>query len=110
MKAAPTEELNPSYNLKPNVVYRNLPGKLIAGEVVFEDKQEACAEGVKVTLKAGSAEMSVTTDFLGDFEFKGLEADTACSITLEYEGYKSQTIDVKTDTDKNLGEFVLVSK
>jgi Fe-S-cluster-containing dehydrogenase component len=110
LRSAPTAELNPSYHLAPNVVYRNLPGRLIAGEVIFEDKQEACAQGVKVTLTAGSTKKTTTTDFLGDFEFKGLEADKACTITIEYKGYKSQTIDVKTDTDKNLGEVLLACK
>jgi Fe-S-cluster-containing dehydrogenase component len=110
LKAAPTEELNSSYGLKPNVVYRNLPGKLIAGEVIFEDKQEACAEGVKVTLKAGSTEKTTATDFLGEFEFKNLAADLSGTITIECDGYKSQTIDIKTDTDKNLGEVLLACK
>jgi Fe-S-cluster-containing dehydrogenase component len=104
--AAPTQELNPSYALKPNVVYRNLPGRLIAGEVIFADTQE-CAKDVKVTLKGDSAELTTTTDFFGDFEFKGLDADKAFKITVEYDGYKAQTIDVKTDTDKNIGEVLL---
>ena len=104
---APTQELNASYGLKPNVVYRSLPGKLIAGEVILKDKQDACAEGAKVTLKGDGMEMSTTTDFLGDFEFKGLEAGKAFILTVEHDGYKSQTIDVKTDTDKNIGEVLL---
>ena len=106
LKSAPSEELNPAYGLKPNVVYRNLPGRLIAGEVILEDKQE-CARGVKVTLKGDSVEKTVTTDFLGDFEFKGLPADNSFSLTIEYSGYKSQTINIKTDTDKNIGEVLL---
>lgn len=104
---APVEELNPAYNLKPNVVYRNLPGRLIAGEVMFEDKQDVCAEGVKVTLKGESLEKTGTTDFLGDFEFKGLEPNQSYQVVIEHDGYASQTIDIKTDTDKNLGEVLL---
>lgn len=107
MADAPTQELNPSYALKPNVVYRNLPGRLIAGEVILEDKQE-CAKDVKVTLKGDGTEMTTTTDFFGDFEFKSLVADKSFQITLELDGYKSQTIDIKTDTDKNMGEVLLV--
>jgi len=107
LKSAPTQELNPDYNLRPNVVYRNLPGRLIAGEVIFEDKQESCAQGVKVTLKGDSVEKSCTTDFLGDFEFKGLPAGKAFKLTIEYNGYKPQIIDIKTDTDKNIGEVLL---
>jgi Fe-S-cluster-containing dehydrogenase component len=104
--SAPTQELNPSYGLKSGVVYRNLPGRLIAGEVIFADSQE-CAKDVKVTLKCDKGELTTRTDFFGDFEFKGLEADKAFQVTLELDGYKSQTIDVKTDTDKNIGEVLL---
>jgi Fe-S-cluster-containing dehydrogenase component len=107
MAAAPTQELNPSYGLRPNVVYRNLPGRLIAGEVILNDKQDVCAEGVKVTLKSDKGELTTTTDFFGDFEFKGLEADKSFKITVEMDGYKTQTIDIKTDTDKNIGEILL---
>ena len=106
LASAPTEELNPSYNLKPNVVYRNLPGRLIAGEVIFDDKKE-CAKDVKVTLTGESLDRTVTTDFLGDFEFKGLPADRTFRLTIEFNGYKSQTIDIRTDTDKNIGEVLL---
>jgi Fe-S-cluster-containing dehydrogenase component len=107
--SAATEELNPDYNLKPNVLYRNLPGRLIAGEVILEDRQE-CAGDVKVTLRGENGELTTTTDFLGDFEFKGLESDKAFRITVEYDGYISQSFDVKTDTDKNIGEVLLACK
>jgi Fe-S-cluster-containing dehydrogenase component len=106
MKESSTQELNPAYGLKPNVVYRNLPGKLIAGEVIFADSKE-CAQGVKVTLTGDKIEKSVTTDFLGDFEFKGLPADKSFKLTIEYKGYKPQSINVKSDTDKNIGEVML---
>ena len=109
LKSAPVQELNPKYNLKPNVVYRNLPGRLIAGEVVLDDKQGECAKDVKVTLTGDSVEKTTTTDFLGDFEFKGLPADKTFKLTIEYNGYKSQTFNLKTDTDKNIGEVLLAS-
>lgn len=89
-------------------MYRNLPGRLIAGEVIFADTKE-CAKGVTVTLKCDKGELTATTDFFGDFEFKGLEANKCFKITVELDGYKTQTIDVKTATDKNIGE-VLLSK
>ncbi len=102
-----TQEFNPAYDLKPNVVYRNLPGRLVAGEVMLEDRQEACAEGVKVTLKGGSVEKTCVTDFLGDFEFKGLESNRSYQVVIEHNGYKPMTIDIKTDTDLNMGEVIL---
>jgi Fe-S-cluster-containing dehydrogenase component len=109
LKSAPTQELNASYNLKPSVVYRNLPGRLVAGEVIFSDKQEVGAKGVKVTLKGDKIEKTTETDFFGDFEFKSLPADKPFTITIEAKGYKSQTINIKTDKDINLSE-IFVSK
>jgi Fe-S-cluster-containing dehydrogenase component len=110
MASAGTGELNPVYNLKPSVLYRNLPGRFIAGEVILEDKQDVCAGGVKVTLKGDSIEKTGTTDFLGDFEFKGLEAKQSYQVIIEADGYASRTINVKTDTDKNIGEVLLSCK
>lgn len=107
VKSPGTEELNPAYKLNPNVVYRNLPKRFIAGEVLLEDKQDTCAQGIKVTLKSESFEKTCTTDFLGDFEFKGLEINQAYQIVIDHEGYKPQTINIKTDTDKNIGEVLL---
>jgi len=107
LKSAPVEELNPGYNLKPNVVYRNLPGRLVAGEVIFADKQEVGAKGVKVTLKGDKIEKATETDFFGDFEFKSLPADKTFTISIDAKGYKAQTINIKTDKDLNLGEVFL---
>jgi Fe-S-cluster-containing dehydrogenase component len=107
LASAPTQELNPSFALKPNVLYRNLPGRLIAGDVVFEGKEGECASGVKVTLKGDGVDMTATTDFLGDFEFKALESNKNFTLTFECDGYKKQTIDVNTYTDKNIGEVLL---
>jgi len=109
LAAAPAQELNPAYGLKSNVLYRNLPGRLIAGEVILEDRQGECAKDVKVTLKGDNGELSTETDFLGDFEFKGLPADKTFKLTVEYDDYKSQSMDIKTDTDKNIGEVLLAS-
>ena len=105
--AAATEELNPAYALKPSVVYRNLPKRVIMGEVMLEDSQDVCAQGVKVTLKGNGIEKISTTDFFGDFEFKGLKADKAFQIIIEHDGYKPKIMDLKTDIDRNLGEILL---
>ncbi|NLD36805.1 MAG: hypothetical protein GX654_08050, partial [Desulfatiglans sp.] len=44
-----------------------------------------------------------------DFEFKSLPADKSFTITIEAKGYKTQTINIKTDKDYNLGEIILAS-
>ena len=75
--------------------------------MIFGDKQEVGAKGVKVTLKGDKIEKITETDFFGDFEFKCLPANKAFTITIDAKGYKSQTINIKTDKDYNLGEIVL---
>lgn len=106
-KAEGTGELNPEYRLKPGVLYRNLPGRFIAGEVMLEDKQDACAQGIKVTLKNNEGEQTCVTDFMGDFEFKGLKPDQVFNLVIAAEGYELKEIQVKTRTDAVLGEILL---
>lgn len=105
--AAGTEELNPGYRLKPGVLYRNLPKRFIAGEVLLEDRDDVCAQGIKVTLKSDAGEKTCETDFLGDFEFNGLESNQSYSVLIEAEGYESREIEVNTRRDVVLGEIIL---
>lgn len=102
-----TDVLRPEFEMNPSVCYIGLPKKFIAGEVVFADKKDECAQDVKVTLNDGSMELATVTDHFGDFEFEGLEANIAVTIKLEYEGYIPQEISVKTAKDINLGEIVM---
>ena len=107
LKSPDIEELNPGYTLKPNVLYRNLPKRFISGEVLLTDKPEACADGIKVTLKNKAGEQVCATDFLGDFEFDGLPPNQTYQIVIEHEGYAPQSFEVKTTTDIQLGEIIL---
>ena len=106
-KAAGTEELNPAYGLKSNVLYRNLPKRFIAGEVLLEGREDICAQGIKVTLKGNAGERTCMTDFLGDFEFDGLDSNQSFTLLIEAEGYKSKEIQIKTRVDVVLGEIVM---
>jgi Fe-S-cluster-containing dehydrogenase component len=106
-KSSDIEELNPGYTLKPSVLYRNLPKRFISGEVLLTDKQEACAGGIKVTLKNATGEQVCTTDFMGDFEFDGLAPNQRCQIVIEHKGYTPQSFEVKTAADVELGEIML---
>lgn len=99
--------LHPEFEMNPSVCYMGIPKKFIAGEVVFADNKDESAQNVKVTLSDGSNEFSTMTDHYGDFEFEGLEANKEVSIKLEYSGYASQEIKVKTLKDLNLGEIVM---
>lgn len=101
------EALHPEYGLKPNVFFMGLPKRFIAGEVLLEDKQEACAEGVKVTLSDGAETQNVTTDVFGDFEFDGLEPNRTYTLRIQYAGHITEEFSVLTKRDINLGEIVL---
>lgn len=102
-----TEVLKPEFEMNPSVLYMGLPKKFIAGEVMFADKEDEAAPDVKVTLSDGSSEITTITDHFGDFEFEGLEANKSMTVKLEYKGYASQEIEVKTVKDINLGEIVM---
>lgn len=106
--AGKLEVLHPEYGLTPNVKYIGIPKKFVAGEVVFRDKQDECAAGVKVTLSSkGSADKVAKTDNYGDFEFKGLDADKDYTVSIEHSGYSAKKIKVKTSIDTCLGEILL---
>ncbi|MBN1907467.1 MAG: carboxypeptidase-like regulatory domain-containing protein [Deltaproteobacteria bacterium] len=107
LKKGNTETLHPEFATRPSVCYIGLPKKFIAGEVVFADKKDEAATGVKVTLVCGSKKMETATDHYGDFEFDGLDSNKEYKVRLEYAGYKTQEMQVKTLKDINLGEIVL---
>jgi Fe-S-cluster-containing dehydrogenase component len=102
-----TEDLQPAYGLKPKVVYVGLPKRFIAGEVVFGNQEEECAENVEVTLIHGNESKSVKTDNYGDFEFEGLIPNSSYTLHVKHKGYVPKEMTVQTRLDMNLGEIVL---
>jgi Fe-S-cluster-containing dehydrogenase component len=107
IKSPHIEEFHPEYGLQPNIVYIGLPKRFIAGEVLLKDRQDECAEGVRVTLSDGKNKQICKTDVFGDFEFDGLESNRSYHILVEHEGYLSKELEVKTDTDVHVGEIFL---
>ena len=102
------EVLHPEYGLIPNVKYIGIPKRFVAGEVVFRDKKDECAVGVKVTLSSkGEADKVTKTDNYGDFEFEGLDADKDYTVSIEHSGYSAKKVKVKTNIDTYLGEILL---
>ncbi len=83
-----------------------LPGKFIAGTVIYGDRDE-CAGGVTVGLSRGGERQEVKTNAFGDFEFEGLADNTEYTIGITAGGYEEQTITVKTVKDIYLGEISL---
>jgi hypothetical protein len=111
-KAGKIESYMPELGTKPVMKYFGLPKPFIAGEVLLADKQGECARGVKVTLqsKTDNKILATETDFLGDFEFKGLVRDAEYLLRAERQGYLAKEVTVKTDASINLGELVLTAK
>jgi Fe-S-cluster-containing dehydrogenase component len=102
------EVLHPEYGLMPKVQYIGIPKRFIAGEVVFRDKKDECAAGVKVTLSSkGNADKVTETDNYGEFEFEGLDADKDYTVSIEHSGYSVKKVRVRTHIDTCLGEILL---
>lgn len=101
------EVYHPEYGTSPLVNYVGIPKRFIAGEVVRDDVRGECAEGVRVTLQGPGATWETATDSYGDFEFEGLEKNTAYTVRVELSGYAPQAFDVVTSKDVVLGEIVL---
>jgi Fe-S-cluster-containing dehydrogenase component len=106
MASGKAEPLNPEFRLSEKVRYIGLPGKFVAGAVVFGDIDE-CAENVKVTLTGEGEKKSVLTDNYGDFEFEDLPADKKYSVKIEAPGYKGRIFEAKTTIDVYLGDIIL---
>jgi len=102
------EVLHPEYGLMPNVKYVGLPRRFVAGEVVFRDKKDECAVGVKVTLSGkGQVDRVTKTDNYGEFEFEELDVDKDYTLLVEHGGYSPRKMKVKTKIDTYLGEILL---
>jgi Fe-S-cluster-containing dehydrogenase component len=102
------EVLHPEYGLTTSVKYIGIPKRFVAGEVVFRDRKDECAVGVKVTLSSkGNAVQVTKTDNYGDFEFEGLDADRDYTVSIEHSGYGTKKIKVKTNIDTYLGDILL---
>lgn len=101
------EVYHPEYNTNPLVKYLGIPRRFVAGEVVRRDVPGECAQGVRITLEGDGASRIAYSDSYGDFEFEGLEKNTAYRIYFEHEGYAPRVVEVFTRTDINLGEVIL---
>ncbi len=105
--AIETETFHPEFKTTPSVIYRGIPKRFIAGEVVLSDKQDECARGITIRLEGSGIERETASDAFGDFEFEGLEKNTEYRISIHQDGYALQEIAVVTQTDINLGEVHL---
>lgn len=101
--------IKPETGLGPNVYYRNIPGKFIAGTLFDPDEQEVLI-GARVRATNGGKTWEVITDEFGDFWFNDL-AKGKYDVVIEAEGYEYKTFDkVDATIDVNLGDIPLTKK
>lgn len=108
--ACEVQAFHPEYGTDPLIKYRGIPKRFVAGEVVLADKQDECAQGIRVTLDSVGGPQQTITDLFGDFEFEGLERNQPYQIAIAADGYMAKQIEVTTCRDVNLGEIVLEPK
>lgn len=101
------EIFHPEFDTQPLVKYVGIPRRFIAGEVVLEDRQGECAQGVAVLLEGDDQTREASTDTYGDFEFERLTANTPYRVTVKKQGYLDRVFEVTLMRDVNLGEVVL---
>ena len=104
------EVLRPELGAKPRVYYKNLyrwTKVFVSGSVAFRDTDE-CAEGAKVTVKAGAATVGEgTVNNYGEFIVDKLDPDGKYAVTLEAPGYKAWSSSAVVDKSLNLGTIFL---
>jgi len=102
------EDYMPTPGADYAVRYYKLPRPFLAGEVAFGDECDICCEGAKVVLERdGRQAAETTTDFLGDFEFTGLEKDSGYKVRVSFPGYGEFAVETDTHRARNLGTIVL---
>jgi Fe-S-cluster-containing dehydrogenase component len=95
---------------KPRVYYLNQPHLFIAGDI-WNPKLNEIVEAAVVTLTGSDGQSQVTTsDDLGDFWFRKLEAGTY-SLRIDAKGYESvELTEINLSKSENLGDFPLQKK
>jgi Fe-S-cluster-containing dehydrogenase component len=101
--------LKPETGLRPNVYYRNIPGKFITG-TVYDPVEREVIIGARCLLTSGGKLVETFTDTYGDFWFKDL-AVGSYSVSVEAEGFKGKYFSaLDTALDVNLGDIPLARK
>jgi len=104
---AELEDFHPAFKADPSVKYMYLPKPFICGEVICAECGEDI-KGAKITLKAADGQTCQTeSDFLGDFEFQGLDSNAFYTVTVEADGFVAKTLECKTAGSVNFGEVFL---
>ena len=98
--------MQPETGLRPQVYYRNIPGKFIAG-TVYDPVEKEVLIGARVRCINGGKLYMTHTDEYGDFWFKDL-AVGVYDVYVEAKGYKTKAFTgLRTRECVNLGDIAL---
>jgi Fe-S-cluster-containing dehydrogenase component len=96
--------LKPEEGTKPNVYYRNIPGKFIAG-LLYDPIEKEVIIGARCRLSNGNKNWEAITDNYGDFWFNDLPQGVY-ELIIAAEGFEYKTFErIDAKTDVNLGEI-----
>jgi ferredoxin len=96
----------PETGCAPQVSYRNIPGKFIAG-TVYDPVEKEVVIGARCLLTSGGKLVETFTDAYGDFWFKDLTVGTY-EVSIEAKGFKGKYFSgLHTAQDVNLGDIGL---
>ena len=106
--AGEIEDYMPEPGADYTVRYYKLPKPFIAGEVTLSDDAGLCCGGAVVTLERdGAAVAETVADFMGDFQFTGLEKGASYTVKVDFPGCLTYTVETTVDRAKNLGAIMM---
>jgi tetrathionate reductase subunit B len=98
--------LRPESGLRPNVYYRNIPGKFVTG-TVYDPVAKEVVIGARCLLTSGGKLVETFTDAYGDFWFNDLVVGSY-GVSIEADGFQGKYFyALDTAKDVNLGDIPL---
>ena len=91
-----------------NVIHMNIPTVFAAGSVYLPDDDPADGATLNLTNTVTGETQVTQTNYFGDWEFEWLDIGAEYSLDILFDGYEKHTIGFTADSDKYLGEVVLV--
>ncbi|HKZ24864.1 MAG TPA: 4Fe-4S dicluster domain-containing protein [Acidimicrobiia bacterium] len=105
----PLEVYHSEFNADPRVLWKGLPRRIVSGTVIDRDTNDVIQDvDVAVRDLFYDQVVSTVTDAFGDFWLRHLESDRKYQLTVKKVGYGEQVRVLSTDSDRDLGEVVLV--
>jgi len=100
------EAFKPEFGTGPTMRYIALPKPFLAGALVLDDECLADAE-VELAKASGGETFVANTNFLGDFEFKGLTLNEEYELKINHPGCVPVKITVRVNAGVDVGDVVL---